>query len=59
MPVVEYYRREDGLWDWRLISSNGRLLCSSLQGYTSEANAREGFDATVRAVLELTAGEPV
>ncbi len=50
MPRVEFYQRQDGQWDWRLWAGNGDELCSSLQGYTSEANAKEGFAATVRAI---------
>jgi len=53
MPRVEFYRRADDLWDWRLFASNGEELCNSDQGYTSEANARVGFDATCVAVSEL------
>jgi uncharacterized protein YegP (UPF0339 family) len=52
-PFLDFYQREDGLFDWRLVAENGRELCSSEQGYTSEANAREGFDATVRALRQL------
>jgi uncharacterized protein YegP (UPF0339 family) len=56
MPRVDYYRREDGLYDWRLFAANGEQLCESHQGYTSEANAREGFRATFRAIAALVGG---
>lgn len=49
---VEVYQRKDGLYDWRLIAANDEELCSSLQGYTSEHDARRGY---ATAVLTLSA----
>jgi uncharacterized protein YegP (UPF0339 family) len=40
---LDVYQRVDGLYDWRFLAANGQEQCSSLQGYTSAANARRGF----------------
>lgn len=36
---VHIYRREDGLFDWRLKDAEGRELCSSMQGYENSQDA--------------------
>ena len=37
------YQREDGLWDWRVIASNGEIVAKSGgQGFTRQDDAVEG-----------------
>lgn len=43
-PVIEPYEREDGEWDWRLLGGNGEPVCSSLQRFRDETDARRGAD---------------
>jgi uncharacterized protein YegP (UPF0339 family) len=38
-PRLEVFERTDSEWDFRLVASNGELVCSSLQGFTSESDA--------------------
>ncbi len=45
----EFYKDEQGLWRWRRIAPNGRIVGASSQGYNNRldcvANAeRSGFD---------------
>jgi uncharacterized protein YegP (UPF0339 family) len=50
-PKVEVYQREDGLWDWRAIAANGRIVATSGgQGYTSERHTIRGFQAAFAAL---------
>lgn len=44
---VEIYQRQDHLWDFRVVAANDEELCSSLQGYTSEHDARRGYATAV------------
>ena len=41
--LLEIYRREDGLYDWRLKAANGEIVATSAgQGYTERNDAVEG-----------------
>lgn len=53
MVGLDVYQRVDGKYDWRFMAKNGEEQCSSLQGYTSEANARRGFADFMRNALEF------
>jgi uncharacterized protein YegP (UPF0339 family) len=35
------YRRADGLFDWRLVATNGEVVASSLQGFSERGDAVE------------------
>lgn len=35
------FERDDGLWDWHAVAANGEVVFGSLQGFTSESDARE------------------
>lgn len=40
---LEIYKREDGLFDWRLVAANGEIIATSGgQGYTERNDALEG-----------------
>jgi uncharacterized protein YegP (UPF0339 family) len=53
MAKLDTYLRDDGLWDFRVVADNGEQVGESSQGFTSESDARRGFEALARAVLEL------
>jgi uncharacterized protein YegP (UPF0339 family) len=54
---VDVYCREDGLFDWRYFAKNGEQQAESMQGYTTDVDARRGFVEFVRNLLgELTDG---
>lgn len=55
------YQRADGLWDWRLVNpGNYEIMATSGgQGYTEANDAREGFDRTAAAFVELSLDTPV
>jgi uncharacterized protein YegP (UPF0339 family) len=37
---LEYYRRADGKWDWRVVASNNRIVgTSGGQGYENKGDA--------------------
>ena len=39
------YRRDDGLWDWRRIASNGQVVATSGgQGFSERNDAAEGAE---------------
>lgn len=59
MPIVKTYQREDGLWDWRLIADNGKQQAESMQGFTSERDARRAYNEAREAMRDAGAlGEP-
>jgi uncharacterized protein YegP (UPF0339 family) len=35
------YKREDGLFDWKLVAPNGEVVASSLQGFEERNDAVE------------------
>jgi hypothetical protein len=49
---VTTFTREDGLYDWHLIGGNGEDMCGSMQGYTEENDAWEGFQRCVDALMD-------
>jgi uncharacterized protein YegP (UPF0339 family) len=47
---AEVYKREDGLWDWRVVADNGNIVATSGgQGYTERNDAREAFERLAAA----------
>lgn len=54
MNEPEFYRREDGLWDWRIRNKeNGQIVGNSGgQGFTSQKDARRGFFAAMEGLDE-------
>jgi uncharacterized protein YegP (UPF0339 family) len=47
------YRREDGLYDWRLVADNGQIIATSGgQGYTERNDAVEGAARVAKAFRE-------
>lgn len=47
---VEIYRREDELYDWRLVADNGDIIATSGgQGYTERNDCFEGLTRVARA----------
>lgn len=48
---VEVYKRDDDLWDWRLIADNGEQVAESSQGYTERNDALEGWGRISAALV--------
>jgi uncharacterized protein YegP (UPF0339 family) len=47
----EVYSRADGRWEWRLVSSNGKVMATSHgQGFRSKRDAQRAIES-VRAVV--------
>lgn len=53
MARYDTYKREDGLWDFRVFASNGEQVGESHQGFTSKADAERGFAALIRAIQDI------
>ena len=46
---LEIFQREDGLWAWRLIASNGEIVATDGgQGYENRRDAERTADAVAR-----------
>ncbi len=45
---VEYYKDNAGEFRWRLVSSNGRSVASSGEGYSTFVKCQDGFEAVKR-----------
>lgn len=45
---VDLYRDSEGKWRWRYISSTGRVLADSGQGYRNKADAIRGLERVVQ-----------
>ena len=45
---IEVYTRADGLFDWRLQSANGEIICGSNQGYETIQGAERGLELSMR-----------
>lgn len=43
-PYIGVFEREDGLFDWHLVASNGEIVCGTNQGYTDKWAAKKGYD---------------
>ena len=37
------YKDKKGLWRWRIVASNGRILADSGEGYSSRAACEKGL----------------
>ena len=49
---LEVYQREgDDHYDWRLVASNGEIVCSSLQGFDSRGDATRAAERAVDLML--------
>ena len=47
---LEFYKDRRGLWRWRLVSANGRIMADSGEGYASKGNARRGWERLVALI---------
>lgn len=54
----ELYSRVDGRWEWRLVSSNGKVMATSHgQGFRSKRDARRAIDSLRAVVPDATVEE--
>ncbi len=52
--VVEFYRRKDRLWEWRIVAPNGNIVATSGdQGYTRKSGVVKSFEAIKSAIHEF------
>ena len=49
---IVVFQRADARWDWHLVGANNELMCGTVQGYETEAGARDGFARVVRALRD-------
>jgi uncharacterized protein YegP (UPF0339 family) len=53
-PSLETFQRADGLFDWRLKGGQGQKVCGSLQGFTSESDAKRAALRARELFMEVT-----
>lgn len=55
-PYVEGFQRTDGLYDYRLVAGNGKIVVSSFQGYTDRGDAERAMrrDQELFAMIDFT-----
>ena len=44
MKTFEIYRDVRGLWRWRLVARNGRIVANGGEGYSSKGNVNRAID---------------
>ena len=54
MAKFELYKSSNGEFRWRLKSSNGQIIATSGEGYTSKSGAQNGIDAVKRDAAAAT-----
>lgn len=52
MATFELYKRKDGEYSWRLKSSNGQVIASAGEGFSSKAAAQNGIDAVKKGAAD-------
>lgn len=48
MATFELYKGKDGEYRWRLKATNGQIIATGGEGYTTKAAAQNGIDAVKR-----------
>ena len=48
---IEHYRGKDGKHYFRILASNGRILCNSDQGYNTHAMAHKAVNSIIRMIF--------
>lgn len=49
MKPVEFFKDKNKQWHFRVVATNGRILCSS-EAYTTRAKARKGVKSIHRNI---------
>ena len=44
---VQYYQDSQGEWRWRAVSTNGRVVADSGEGYRNRADCEAGYLSTI------------
>lgn len=53
MKIPEFYHSATAsAWFWRVKARNGRIVADSGEGYSSEAKAKQGFNAAARLIAK-------
>ena len=55
-PRFDVYRDHVQFWRWTLYAKNGEIVASG-EGYTTEADAKRGVRAVIRAVTAIVGKE--
>jgi len=50
MKIEIYKSSADGLWRWRAVARNGRIMADSGEGYASRRNAQRAVDTFLQAM---------
>lgn len=53
----EVYQDKAGLYRWRLLARNGRIIADSGEGYLRKADAHRAITTTVQAVAGVVAAQ--
>ncbi|MFO0202687.1 MAG: YegP family protein [Alphaproteobacteria bacterium] len=46
----EIYKDKQGLWRWRVIARNGRIIAESGEGYTRRARCLDGLHCLIEGI---------
>lgn len=49
---VNYFKGKDGLWYWRAVAGNGRIIADGGEGYSRKYNAQRAYDRFTDLVLD-------
>lgn len=52
---IEVYKRDDNLFDWRMVAANGDTMCGTDQGFTKRVHAHKSV-AAVMFQFQLSPG---
>lgn len=44
-PAFEVFEDDGGEWRWRLVATNGHIIASSGEGYTTKQGVRRGIES--------------
>jgi uncharacterized protein YegP (UPF0339 family) len=47
----EIYKDKQGLWRWRVIARNGRIIAESGEGYTRKNRCLDGFESLAYGII--------
>lgn len=50
-PRFAVYQDDSGLWRWRLVTANGRIIADSGEGYTRQRDVRRAIRVVRAAAL--------
>lgn len=49
---IDVYEDKQGLWRWRFVAKNGRIIADSSEGYATESSCQRALDMVLTEVLK-------